>query len=103
MGLVAFLVFVGLVLLRAGLVLFGAALILRPVSSCPACFRPTLLLRRPWLRRLAPWMEWRWCPQCGWEGPGKRRARAGEAGPRIVVRQRQSEPRVNAPETGSSG
>lgn len=68
----AFFVLLALVLLRAGLILLGAALILRPVSACPACFRDTFLLRRRILATLAPWVEWRWCPHCGWQGPSKR-------------------------------
>jgi hypothetical protein len=65
-------VLIGLVVLRGILIGIGAALILRPVTDCPACFAPTLLLQRKWFRRLLPWMEWRWCPHCGWNGPAKR-------------------------------
>lgn len=71
--MIAFYVLVGLVVMRWGLLAFGAALVIRPVDDCPACFRPAFLLRRPWLRRLAPWFEWRWCPRCGWQGLARRR------------------------------
>ena len=66
-------VLLGLVLLRWVLLAVGAALVLRPVAECPACFEPvTLLLQRRWLRTLAPWLEWRFCPRCGWQGPAKK-------------------------------
>jgi hypothetical protein len=66
-------VLLGLVLLRGVLLAIGAALILRPIAECPACFEPgTFLLRRRWLRWLAPWLEWRFCARCGWQGPAKK-------------------------------
>ena len=61
-------VLLGLVLLRFVLLGLFAALIIRPVVECPACFRSTFALHRPWLRRLVSWLEWRWCPHCGWSG-----------------------------------
>lgn len=65
-------VFLGLVLLRWALV-FGVGVALVPrVRSCPACFHDTIPIRKPWLRRLAPSLEWRWCPSCGWRGPSSR-------------------------------
>ncbi|MGH7482659.1 MAG: hypothetical protein ACRELV_10935 [Longimicrobiales bacterium] len=72
MGSVLVAVFAGLVLLRLGLLAVAAVFLIGPVSACPACFRPTVpLLIRP-LRRLAPWLEWRWCPDCAWQGPARR-------------------------------
>jgi hypothetical protein len=68
----AVIILFGLVALRWVVVGIGAALLLRPVQACPACFAPTFLLYRRWLRRLMPWMEWRWCPRCGWHGPARR-------------------------------
>ncbi|HSJ15156.1 MAG TPA: hypothetical protein VK939_12120 [Longimicrobiales bacterium] len=68
----AVIILVGLVTLRWVIIGVGAALLLRPVRSCPACFGPTLMLHRRWLRRLAPWLEWRWCAGCGWQGPARR-------------------------------
>ena len=65
-------VLLGLVLLRLLLVAVGAALIVRPVIDCPACFGPSFGLYRHWLERLVPWIEWRWCPRCGWQGPARR-------------------------------
>ncbi|MGQ0814745.1 MAG: hypothetical protein ACT4O1_09810 [Gemmatimonadota bacterium] len=65
-------VFLALVVLRGVLLAVGAALIIRPVAECPACFGMTFELQRRWLRRIAPWLEWRWCPRCGWVGPAKR-------------------------------
>ncbi|MFP3947254.1 MAG: hypothetical protein ACLFWG_00860 [Longimicrobiales bacterium] len=66
--MIAVAVLVGLVLLRWGLLFVGALLLVARVRDCPACFEPTFKLRRPWLRRLAPWLQWRWCPTCGWQG-----------------------------------
>ena len=65
-------VLLALVALRAVLLGIGAALIIRPVAECPACFGMTFELQRRWLRRFAPWLEWRWCPRCGWFGPARR-------------------------------
>ena len=64
-------VLLGLVVLRWGLLFAGALLLIARVRDCPACFEPTLKLRSPWLRRLVPWLEWRWCPTCGWQGPSR--------------------------------
>jgi hypothetical protein len=62
-----------LVGLRWALLAVGVALLVRPVSSCPACTAAsTLGLHRPWLRWIVSWLEWRWCPQCGWQGPARR-------------------------------
>ena len=66
------LVLLALALLRVALVAVGAALLIRPVRACPACFLDTLPIRRRWLRRLAPRYEWRWCPHCNWQGPSRR-------------------------------
>jgi hypothetical protein len=67
----AVIILVGFVALRWAAIGIGAALLLRPVRSCPACFAPTFVLYRRWLRRLAPWLEWRWCAACGWQGPAR--------------------------------
>ena len=66
-------VLLALVLLRWGLLVVGAIFLVARVRDCPACFEPTLKLRRPWLRRVAPWLEWRWCPTCGWQGLSRTR------------------------------
>lgn len=65
-------VLLGLVGLRWVILGIGAALIVRPVTACPACAECTLALHKPWLRRLARWLEWRFCPGCGWQGPARR-------------------------------
>ena len=61
-----------LVLLRVAVILAAALLLIAPVSACPACFQPSLPIRRAWLTPFAPWFEWRWCPHCGWQGPARR-------------------------------
>lgn len=61
-----------LVLLRWGLLLGASAVVIPRVRSCPACFADTVPIRRRWLRTLLPWLQWRWCPACGWEGPSNR-------------------------------
>ncbi len=81
-------VLLGLVALRGVLVGIGAALLLRPVSGCPACAAPTLGLHRPWLRRLLPFVEWRWCPECGWSGPA--RHLDSSTAPRVVSQTQES-------------
>ncbi|MBI4541160.1 MAG: hypothetical protein HY704_16790 [Gemmatimonadetes bacterium] len=70
--MVAFYVFLALVLVRAVVILVALAFLVQPVSSCPACFAPTLPIVKRWLRILAPRFEWRWCPRCGWQGPARR-------------------------------
>jgi hypothetical protein len=64
-------VFIGLVVLRFIVLAIGAALIIKPVHDCPACFQQSVKIRYTWLARLLPWYEWRWCPYCGWEGPSR--------------------------------
>ncbi len=78
--MIAVTVLLGLVVLRWGLLFVGAFFLVARVRACPACFEETLLLRRPWLHRVAPWLEWRWCPECGWQGLS-RRAEGGLARP----------------------
>ncbi|MEX2281538.1 MAG: hypothetical protein WEE89_03505 [Gemmatimonadota bacterium] len=65
-------VFIALVLLRVVLIAIGAALIIQHVSACPACFQESVGVRYHWLKLMAPWLEWRWCPSCGWQGPSRR-------------------------------
>ncbi|MGH7502488.1 MAG: hypothetical protein ACREL7_12115 [Longimicrobiales bacterium] len=64
-------VLLGLVALRWVVIGIGVALLLRPVRECPACFFETFGLHHR-LLRFAPWLEWRWCPNCGWHGPARR-------------------------------
>jgi hypothetical protein len=71
---VVVLVLAALVLLRFILIGIGALLIIRPVTACPACFQEIVRVRYALLGLLAPWLEWRWCPSCGWEGPSRRRS-----------------------------
>ena len=61
-----------LALLRAAVILAAALLLIAPVSACPACFQPSLPIRRAWLAPFASRFEWRWCPHCGWQGPARR-------------------------------
>jgi hypothetical protein len=65
-------VFMGLVVLRVGLLAIGALFLLRPVTRCPACFQSSLPLVSWTLGHLFPWLERRWCPHCGWQGLGRR-------------------------------
>jgi hypothetical protein len=66
-------IFFGLVAIRYAAVLFLAALIIRPVRSCPACLvAHTIPIRQPWLRPIARQYEWRWCPACGWQALARR-------------------------------
>ncbi|HUF51780.1 MAG TPA: hypothetical protein VMN60_13220 [Longimicrobiales bacterium] len=65
-------VFAALVLIRYLAILALAALIIRPVRACPACFADTFPVRQRWLRPLAGQYEWRWCPTCGWQAIARR-------------------------------
>ncbi|MBI4521885.1 MAG: hypothetical protein HY701_13695 [Gemmatimonadetes bacterium] len=77
--MVAFYVFLVLVLMRVIIVSVGAALLIQPVSHCPACFQPTIAIANRWLRLLTLRFEWRWCPHCRWQGPARRSAPASRA------------------------
>lgn len=57
-----------LVVLRCGLIWFGAGLLLHSARECPACFRPTIKVLRPVVTAMLPNAEWRWCPSCEWQG-----------------------------------
>ena len=65
-------VFGFLILLRVAVVVAVVLTVVRPARSCPACFLPTIPLRTRWSALLPRRLEWRWCPDCGWEGPGRR-------------------------------
>ena len=65
-------VFAFLIFLRALAVVVVAFAVIRPVLSCPACFLPTVPVRVPWRLLLPASFEWRGCPACGWQGPGRR-------------------------------
>ena len=67
----------GLVLLRVVAILLFVAFLIGPAAACPACFQPSVPIRHRWLARLFPWLEWRWCPSCGWQGPARRARPAG--------------------------
>lgn len=88
----AVIVLLGLALLRFVVLSVGAALILRAVKACPACFEPTFVLQRRWLQRLLPWLEVRFCPHCGWQGPARRE--------RVVVREPRQRRRAGQPTDG---
>ena len=74
-------VFVFLIFLRALAVVVVAFAVIRPVLSCPACFLPTVPVRVPWRLLLPASFEWRWCPDFGWQGPG--RHEPGKPGARV--------------------
>jgi hypothetical protein len=61
-----------------------AYLALRPGRLCPHCGGVTnpVVLRRL-LRLLSPWLQWRWCSRCGWEGPGRRGPDLGPLDPPV--------------------
>ncbi len=77
-------VLLALVVVRLLGVTFLVLFILRPVRGCPACFRETVPVRKPWLRFVGLGrLEWRWCPFCGWEAFARR-----QPAPRTPVRPR---------------
>ncbi|MSR22581.1 MAG: hypothetical protein EXR92_03405 [Gemmatimonadetes bacterium] len=65
-------VFSFLLFLRVVVLVVFAFAVIRRVRSCPVCFLPTVPVRVPWRLVLPPFFEWRWCPDCGWEGPARR-------------------------------
>ena len=71
--MVLVLVFAGLIVLRMLAIAALAALIIKPVQACPACFASsTFPVRYGFLRWLGRAYEWRWCPACGWEALARR-------------------------------
>ncbi len=57
---------------RVAVIAVLGLLIVRPVRDCPACFRTTVPVLVKWLPRRSSSFEWRWCPECHWEGPGRK-------------------------------
>jgi hypothetical protein len=59
-----------------------AYLVLPRGRLCPHCGGVTspVVLRRV-LRLLSPWLQWRWCSRCSWEGPGRRSPDLGPLDP----------------------
>lgn len=63
----------GLILLLLVAGLSVAYLVLPAGPLCPRCGGPTHPVRlRRWARPLRRLLQWRWCADCGWEGPGRR-------------------------------
>ena len=49
---------------------------------CPWCGAATSpVVLRMALRVLSPWVQWRWCSRCGWEGAGRRGHELGSLDP----------------------
>lgn len=72
----AVIVLAGTVVLRWVIIAVGAVPILQSALACPACFEPTVAVRRRLLTALLRIAEWRWCPQCGCEGPSRKSQRS---------------------------
>lgn len=60
------------VLLRFTLVAVVVYLLLPRGPACPRCATGTALVQNRLLRRLVPWLEHRWCLECGWSGVARR-------------------------------
>ncbi|MFW6079908.1 MAG: hypothetical protein ACODAE_09815 [Gemmatimonadota bacterium] len=73
--MIAFYVLLALALVRYAALGLLVALILRPAPWCPACFGDNVRIRSRWLDRLAPGIERRWCPHCGWQALARRTPR----------------------------
>jgi len=61
-----------------------AYLVLPRGRLCPHCggmTNPVILGRL--LKVLSPWVQWRWCPRCTWEGPRHRGADLGPLDPPV--------------------
>ena len=59
-----------------------AYLMLPRGRMCPRCGGSTspVVLRRL-VRVLSPWVQWRWCSRCAWEGPGRKGPELGVLDP----------------------
>jgi len=66
----------GLVLLRWIIIGLGSLVVLHSAHVCPACLEQTVAVQRKILTVLVRIAEWRWCPQCGWEGPSRKSERS---------------------------
>lgn len=68
-----FISLVGILLMFLVVTASVAYLVLPRGRLCPHCGGATnpVVLRRL-LRLLSPWLQWRWCSRCSWEGPGRR-------------------------------
>jgi hypothetical protein len=63
--------------------------------SCTQCDGDTLLMGASRAGRIATRLllgrvQWRWCPQCGWEGMARRGKELSAIGYQLSVRQDQS-------------
>ncbi len=74
--------FVGILILLLIVAVSLAYLALPRGRMCPHCGGATnpVVLRRL-LRILSPWVQWRWCSRCNWEGPGRRGPHLGPLDP----------------------
>jgi len=60
------------VLLRFAIILAVAYLLLPKHARCPHCDAEMMPIRNRFLRRVVPWIERRWCMECGWNGVVRR-------------------------------
>jgi hypothetical protein len=64
---------VGILLMLLVVTTSVAYLTLPKGRLCPSCGGATSpVVLRMALRALSPWVQWRWCSRCGWEGAGRR-------------------------------
>lgn len=64
---------VGILLMLLVVTTSVAYLTLPKGRLCPSCGGATSpIVPRMALRVLSPWVQWRWCSRCGWEGAGRR-------------------------------
>ncbi len=56
------------VLLRLSLVALLTYVLLPRGPGCPHCGTPLTPIRNRLLRWILPWLEQRWCLECGWHG-----------------------------------
>jgi hypothetical protein len=77
------------VLVRFTIIAAVVYLILPRGSACPRCGLALALIRHPWLQRLVPRLEHRWCLECGWSGVVRRAAGTGHQS-RVINRTARS-------------
>lgn len=67
------------VLLRFSIVVTVVYFLLPRGPSCPRCGVEAATIRHPFLRRLLPLLEHRWCLECSWNGLVRRGGGGGPA------------------------
>lgn len=60
------------VVMRLAMVGVVVYLLLPRGRACPRCGEPMAALRNRFINHVLPWLERRWCLECGWDGVVRR-------------------------------